>query len=329
MHHLVGASEVARILGVSRQRVAQLATSDGFPRPEAELSCGRIWTRQSIDDWSAIHSDREIRFRSDYKIGSVALPAALEEVRSLSVKQALGLRHRWIGPEHILLALLQPTCPGRAREVLESLGIDGPSMHRVIVNLHGDPFLSPVSGSMLSRSAELILETARRKAVEAGDDVATSEHVLLALTDQWERQAGTGLLSARGLDPSIVIERVLRLSDQPAPASVVELGPWPERKAPPSTLTLAPSPIGKDPWNRKPWGSAYLRRDKGDSSTTSPRSRQYFFDRDGYPVLTITGKAVHLRMNNDGTMARSEAGELELCEVDIPEGWRFRSHQPL
>lgn len=49
-HHLVGVAEVAVMLGVSRQRVDELArTSTGFPVPDAVLSAGRIWKREDVE----------------------------------------------------------------------------------------------------------------------------------------------------------------------------------------------------------------------------------------------------------------------------------------
>ena len=49
---LVGAAEIAALLGVSRQRVDQLSRHEDFPEPVAELASGRIWTRQSIEEWA-------------------------------------------------------------------------------------------------------------------------------------------------------------------------------------------------------------------------------------------------------------------------------------
>lgn len=52
----VGVSEIARLLGVSRQRVAQLRVRDHFPSPVAELAAGPVWTRSSlnhfVEGWS-------------------------------------------------------------------------------------------------------------------------------------------------------------------------------------------------------------------------------------------------------------------------------------
>jgi predicted DNA-binding transcriptional regulator AlpA len=50
---LVGVAEIARMLGVSRQRVDQMARSDPeFPAPVAELTAGRIWRLQDIERWA-------------------------------------------------------------------------------------------------------------------------------------------------------------------------------------------------------------------------------------------------------------------------------------
>lgn len=58
-HHLVGSGEVVEMLGVSRQRVAQLAASfPDFPEPEVELSAGRIWKREDIEAWITAHPER-------------------------------------------------------------------------------------------------------------------------------------------------------------------------------------------------------------------------------------------------------------------------------
>lgn len=51
--HLVGVAEIASMLGISRQRVNEIVqTHSEFPRPEAELSAGRVWRRDVIEDWA-------------------------------------------------------------------------------------------------------------------------------------------------------------------------------------------------------------------------------------------------------------------------------------
>ena len=53
MHHLVGLTEIAEMLGVSRQRVHQISQEDPtFPKPDAVLSAGLIWKRKAIENWA-------------------------------------------------------------------------------------------------------------------------------------------------------------------------------------------------------------------------------------------------------------------------------------
>lgn len=46
---LVGVSEIADILGVTRQRASALAKTPGFPTPVATLASGPVWTRPSLN----------------------------------------------------------------------------------------------------------------------------------------------------------------------------------------------------------------------------------------------------------------------------------------
>jgi prophage regulatory protein len=50
---LVGVAEVAAMLGLTTQRIDQLARRDpNFPSPVAELAAGRIWSRADIVTWA-------------------------------------------------------------------------------------------------------------------------------------------------------------------------------------------------------------------------------------------------------------------------------------
>jgi prophage regulatory protein len=59
---LVGSAEIAEMLGVSKQRVNQMAADPNypFPRPVAQLRAGRVWRRSDIMDWARQHR-RELR----------------------------------------------------------------------------------------------------------------------------------------------------------------------------------------------------------------------------------------------------------------------------
>jgi prophage regulatory protein len=51
----VGAHEIRDMLGVSRQRVYQLAGQPGFPKPVATLAQGKIWLISDIETWISVH----------------------------------------------------------------------------------------------------------------------------------------------------------------------------------------------------------------------------------------------------------------------------------
>lgn len=52
---LMGVHEIAKLLGVSRQRVDQITRDDPtFPEPVDTLASGRIWRRQDVERWRSV-----------------------------------------------------------------------------------------------------------------------------------------------------------------------------------------------------------------------------------------------------------------------------------
>lgn len=57
--HLVGLTEIASMLGVTRQRAGQLVRDyDDFPPPVAELASGRVWETTAVETWAKAHPER-------------------------------------------------------------------------------------------------------------------------------------------------------------------------------------------------------------------------------------------------------------------------------
>ena len=57
--HLVGLTEIATLLGVTRQRAGQIARDyEDFPAPVAELASGRIWETAAVEGWAEAHPVR-------------------------------------------------------------------------------------------------------------------------------------------------------------------------------------------------------------------------------------------------------------------------------
>lgn len=50
--HLMGVAEVAKLLGVSRQRVQQLARRTDFPEPVARLAATPVWESEDVEQWA-------------------------------------------------------------------------------------------------------------------------------------------------------------------------------------------------------------------------------------------------------------------------------------
>lgn len=58
---LMGTAEIAALLGVSRQRVLQLAAHPAFPAPVAVLSMGKVWQADDIRAWARERASRQDR----------------------------------------------------------------------------------------------------------------------------------------------------------------------------------------------------------------------------------------------------------------------------
>jgi predicted DNA-binding transcriptional regulator AlpA len=52
---LMGAAEIAALLGVSRQRIQQLISRPDFPRPAAVLAMGKVWHTDEVKAWARDH----------------------------------------------------------------------------------------------------------------------------------------------------------------------------------------------------------------------------------------------------------------------------------
>jgi predicted DNA-binding transcriptional regulator AlpA len=63
--HLVGAHEIRKLIGVSRQRVYQLARRPDFPKPVANLTQGKIWNLDDVTEWISVQRTGRDPVRSD------------------------------------------------------------------------------------------------------------------------------------------------------------------------------------------------------------------------------------------------------------------------
>jgi len=83
----LGVTEVARLLGVSRQRVSELRGRPGFPEPVAELASGPIWRgwqlRRFLEEWPR----RPGRPRADEELAAACRTLPLEALGRLAPRE--------------------------------------------------------------------------------------------------------------------------------------------------------------------------------------------------------------------------------------------------
>jgi prophage regulatory protein len=52
---LMGAHEILRLGGVSRQRAYQITSRADFPKEIADLAQGKVWSTEDVEGWMKIH----------------------------------------------------------------------------------------------------------------------------------------------------------------------------------------------------------------------------------------------------------------------------------
>ncbi|HSH59174.1 MAG TPA: Clp protease N-terminal domain-containing protein [Acidimicrobiales bacterium] len=248
-------------------------------------------------------------------------PATLSRLLSLATAIAKELNHTWVGPDHLLLALLHPECPGLAPDVLQSFGLTLEDAKSAFVESMGDPYDPHDRELALPPATGHVLSAAKAKAELLGADEPDSEHLLLALSDCWDRNPLPLMLGERGLGSAEVTERTMAFieGNRSNGSSPMELGPWPTRTRP-KNIELALSLAGHDPWRRREWGSVIFQDGEGRTFQCGKCILQYFIDRDGYPVLTTDGRPVHVLLDGAGEYIRDEKGTPMIGAVELPAG---------
>ncbi len=118
---------------------------------------------------------------------------ALEKASKLAAER----HHQEVGPEHLLIALIEQE-EGVVSSILKKLGSDpGWLVERAEAILDSKPQVSGVdSGTMISRELKTVLDAAWSEAERLQDDYLSTEHVLLAMSDTVKGQLGSALSTA-------------------------------------------------------------------------------------------------------------------------------------
>lgn len=140
--------------------------------------------------------------------------------------EARKLRHRWCGTQHFLLALLNPSAPSPASEVLNELGLTYQDVSSQAMMM--DRSQKRWTGSRSTPGYQLILGWAQGIAIGLDSNKFTDEHVLLAIV--YGDLGGESQLVWFDIDPDDVVAglrtRGIATPTQAPPVAPTPTGPW-------------------------------------------------------------------------------------------------------
>ena len=134
----------------------------------------------------------------------------------LAQDESRGLKHNYIGTEHILLGLLREE-EGVAARVLESLGITIDRVREQIVRIVGSGEEEISVQIPFTPRAKKVLELALREALSLSHNYIGTEHILLGLVRENEGVAARILLDFDA-DPEKIRNSVIRMLPGPGEA---------------------------------------------------------------------------------------------------------------
>lgn len=217
--HLVGVAEVGALLGVSRQRVAQIAASYAdFPAPEAELASGRIWTREAVEAWLATHPDRKPGRQEGGMIMFERLTEKARAAFTFAQEEARAFGHGYVGCEHMVLAMLRVP-DGIAAHALVACGLTLEAGRSALSKiLRRGPASAANELLPFTPRVRRALTEAQDAALEFAHNFVGTEHILLGIIREGDN-VGCRLLQEAGLDLQAVRLNVLQQMGFPQPRS--------------------------------------------------------------------------------------------------------------
>ena len=127
----------------------------------------------------------------------------------LAQDEARGLKHNYIGTEHLLLSLISEG-EGVAAKALETMGIKGEAVRASVIEIIGEGE-KPVEGHIpFTPRAKRVFELSLREALQLGHNYIGTEHLLLGLLKEGEGVAAQ-VLTKQGADLAQVRQTVIQM----------------------------------------------------------------------------------------------------------------------
>ena len=127
----------------------------------------------------------------------------------LAQDEARGLKHNYIGTEHLLLGLISEG-EGVAAKALETMGFKGEAVRASVIEIIGEGE-KPVEGHIpFTPRAKRVFELSLREALQLGHNYIGTEHLLLGLLKEGEGVAAQ-VLTKQGADLAQVRQTVIQM----------------------------------------------------------------------------------------------------------------------
>ena len=127
----------------------------------------------------------------------------------LAQDEARGLKHNYIGTEHLLLGLISEG-EGVAAKALDTMGIKGEAVRASVIEIIGEGE-KPVEGHIpFTPRAKRVFELSLREALQLGHNYIGTEHLLLGLLKEGEGVAAQ-VLTKQGADLAQVRQTVIQM----------------------------------------------------------------------------------------------------------------------
>ncbi len=140
-----------------------------------------------------------------------------ERVLRLAEQAARGMRHLYVGTEHLLLGLMQED--SGAAKVLRQMGLQENRVRQVILRLTPEERRSSIQSPQLTEDTKRVIQRAVEEARRRGDPKVDTEHLLIALTREGDALA-LSVLRRLGVNTDRLREEALRsLEQRPVPVS--------------------------------------------------------------------------------------------------------------